>query len=203
MLVPNCPNSLLVVRWVQSPSAVDIALILAGLAGFGLLIVALGSLGFGVGFNIGPIGEDYNWVDMLQSGPGAQAARLLWAFDHRNPLSPWWYIAARTLILRFDWGLLVLRYAMAGVLAVSSYLLVISVAGRQARPFGLGLAVLITFGMANRYTDQIIWNFQGALAASILSVAAYARFLKAARAPYHLYVLSLVLWFVAFATYTI
>ena len=203
MLVPNRPMSSFAVRWVQSPSAVDIALILASFAGFLLLIAGLGALGFGVGFHIGPIGEDYNWIDMLQRGPGAQAARLLWAFDYRNPLSPWWYIAARDLILHFDPGLLVLRYAIAAVLAFSSYLLVITVAGRQARPFALALAVLILFWMANRYTDQIIWNFQGALAASMLSVAAYADFIAKARRPYHLYALSLILWFLAFATYTI
>jgi hypothetical protein len=57
--------------------------------------------------------------------------------------------------------------------------------------------------MANRYTDQIIWNFQGALAASMLSVAAYAQFITKARRPYHLYGLSLVFWFFAFGTYTI
>ena len=140
---------------------------------------------------------------MLQRGPGAETARLQWALDHRNPLSPWWYIAARQVILSFDTGLLILRYAIAAVLAFSSYALVIAVAGRKAKPFALALAVLIPFWMANRFSEQIIWNFQGALAASILCVAAYARFLGKARRPYHLYALSLVLWFFAFATYTL
>ena len=72
MLVSNRPMSFSRVRWVRSPNAADIFLILAGLAGFLILIVALGALGFGVGFKIGPIGEDYNWIDMLQSGPGAK-----------------------------------------------------------------------------------------------------------------------------------
>src|SRR5262249_43334721 len=146
-------------------SAGDALFILMSLAGFLLLIGGLGILGFSVGFKIGPIGEDYNWIDMLQRGRGAEAARLLWAYDPRNPLSPWWYIGARSLILSFDAGLLTLRYTLAAVLAFSSYLLVISVAGLRARPFALGLAVLIIFWMANRYTDQIIWNFQGAFAA--------------------------------------
>jgi hypothetical protein len=160
-------------------------------------------LGFGVGLHIGPLGEDYHWIDMLQRGPGAEAARLLWSFDYRNPLSPWWYIAARDLILNLDAGLLVLRYAIATLLAFSSYLLVITIAGRRARPFALGLAVLILFWMANRYPDHVVWNFQGALAASILTVATYARFLTHRRQPCHLYAASLVLWFIAFATYTV
>ena len=203
MLVSNRPMSFSRVRWLRSPNAADIFLIFASLAGFLIVIAALGALGFGVGFKIGPIGEDYNWIDMLQRGPGAETARLLWAYDHRNPLSPWWYIAARNLILSFDAGLLVLRYTIAAVLALSSYFLVLAVAGRSARPFALALAVLIVFWMANRFTEQIIWNFQGALAASMLSIAAYARFIAKARRPYHLYALSLVLWFFAFATYTL
>src|SRR5208337_4079443 len=134
---------------------------------------------------------------------GAEAAQLQWALDYRNPLSPWWYIATRGLILSFDAGLLVLRYTIAAVLAFSSYLLVITVAGCRARAFALALAVLIIFWMANRYTEQIIWNFQGALAVSILSVVAYARFIAMARRPYPLYALSVILWFLAFTTYTI
>jgi hypothetical protein len=203
VLVPNRPMRFSIARWISSASLGDISFVLASFAGFLLLIAGLGALGFGLGFNIGLLGEDYNWIDMLQRGPGAQAARLLWALDHRNPLSPWWYIAVRDFILRFDAALLVLRYAMAAVLAFSSYILVMVVAGPRARPFALALAVLILFWMANRYTEQIIWNFQGALAASILSVAAYARFIAQERRSYHLYAVSLLLWFFAFATYTI
>jgi hypothetical protein len=203
VLVANRPIRFSIARWLRSPSVTDTFFIVASLTGFLLLIAVLGVLGFGVGFEIGPIGEDYNWIDMLQRGPGAQAARLLWALDYRNPLSPWWYIAGRKLILNFDAGLLVLRYAIAVVLAFSSYILVRAVAGPRARPFAVALAVLVTFWMANRYTDQIIWNFQGALAASMLSVAAYAGFITKGRRSYHLYALSLILWFLAFATYTI
>ena len=185
-------------------TAVDGALILVSVAGFLGLIAGLGALGLGVGVKIPPLGEDYNWIDFLQRGYGANAARLFWLHDYRNPLSPWWYIAARArLILNYDSGLLVLRYASSVVLAFASYGLVLAIAGRRARAFALALALLIIFWMANRYTDQIIWNFQGALAASILSVALYARFITDPRRPYHLYAFSLVLWFVAFATYTL
>ena len=204
MLVPNRPIRFSIARWIGSASVSDTLFIVASLTGFLLLIAGLGALGFGVGFHIGPIGEDYNWIDMLQRGAGAETARLQWAYRSAQSVislvvyrRPSFYSAALTP------GLLVLRYAVAAVLAFSSYLLVIAVAGRRARSFALALAVLIPFWMANRYTDQIIWNFQGALAASILSVAAYARFIAKARRSYHLYALSLLLWFLAFATYTI
>src|SRR6516165_9932500 len=113
--------------WRQPPAFADVVYILAGLVTLVALIAALGALGFGAGLNISPIGEDYNWIDMLRRGDGADAARLLWAIDHRNPLSPWWYIAARPIILNFDFGLLALRYGTAVVLAISTYYMVLMV----------------------------------------------------------------------------
>lgn len=186
-----------------SPAVLDGVCILAALVALLLLTAALSALGFGVGFDVFPIGEDNNWVDMLQRGAGAEAARLFWAHDHRNPLSPWWYIAARGIILHFDAGLLFLRFAMAVVLAASTYCMVVTVAGYQARKFALAVAILIISWMANRFPDQIVWIFHGALAASLLSIAAYARFIEEGRRHYRLYALSLLLWFIAFATYTI
>jgi hypothetical protein len=189
-------------RW--TPAVLDSVYILASLAAFVVLIVTLGALGFGVGLGVFPFGEDNNWIDMLRRGSGAEAARLLWAIDHRNPLSPWWYIAARDVILQFDAGLLALRYGTAAVLSLATYCMVLTVAGPRSRAFALGLAMLSIFWMANRYTEQIIWNFQGALAASLLSVAGYARFVQEGqRRRYRLYACSIVFWFVAFATYTI
>ena len=189
--------------WLRTAVVLDGVFILAALAALLLVIATLGALGFGVGFDVFPIGEDNNWIDMLQRGRGAEAARLFWAIDHRNPLSPWWYIAARPIILGFDAGLLALRYAIAALLAFAAYCMVMTVAGRRARAFALGIAMVSVFWMANRYTEQIVWNFQGALAASLLSVAAYARFLDEGRRSCRLYAISIVLWFVAFATYTI
>jgi hypothetical protein len=203
VLVPNRSVQSRVIQLMRSPMAVDSAIILASVAGFLSLIAGLGALGLGVGFDIPPLGEDYNWIDILQRGHGTDAARLFWSIDYRNPLSPWWYIAARQLIVNIDAGLLALRYGVTVLLAFSSYLLVITVAARGARAFALALALLVSVWMANRFPDQIIWNFQGALAASMLSVATYARFVTDPRRPYYLYALSLVLWFVAFATYTI
>src|SRR5262249_50167640 len=129
--------------WRQSPPFADVVYVLAGLVTLVALIGALGALGLGAGLDLSPIGDDYSWIDMLRRGDGADAARLFWAIDHRNPLSPWWYIAARNIILNFDFGLLALRYGMAAVLAISTYYMVLMVAGRQARIFALGLATSV------------------------------------------------------------
>jgi hypothetical protein len=188
---------------VRRPAILDGFFIFGAFAALLLLIGALSALGFGVGFDVFPIGEDNVWIDILRRGPGTEAARLWWAHDYRNPLSPWWYIAARDIILQFDAGLLAMRYAMAVVLAIATYCVVVTVAGRQARGFALAAAVLIVFWIANRFLDQPVWIFHGALAASLLSIATYAWFIEQGRRHYRLYALSLLLWFIALATYTI
>ena len=190
-------------RWLQKPVILDCLLILLSLASFIAMLAALGALGFRVGLNIRPLGEDYNWIVMLQRGAGAEAARIFWEGEHRNPLSPWWYIAARPVIFGFDAGLLALRYGVSLLLASSAYYLVVVVTGRGSRGFALCLAMLVVFWAANRYSGQIYWNFEGALAASLLSVATYVQFVKGGRLNYLLYAGSLLLWFLAFATYTL
>ena len=107
---------------VGTPFIVDLCFIFASFALAIGVISLLGSLGLPFGFDVFPFGEDDNWVDMLRRGgwSGAGAAQLSWQLDHRNPLSAWWYIAARGLILNFEQGLLWLRYIMALALALCS-----------------------------------------------------------------------------------
>src|SRR5262249_34392901 len=190
-------------RGVRTALWIDTFYILGAFAVMIGAIALLGMLGFGFGFNGYPFGEDNGWIDMPRRGEGAEAGRLFWATDHRNPLSPWWYISTRWIILNFEPGLLALRYATSALVALSSYCLVVTIAGRRSRSFALGFAILIVFWMASRYTEQILWNFQAALAFSLLSIAAYAQFLQGDRRAYHLYAMSLVAWFIAFTTYTI
>jgi hypothetical protein len=52
-------------RWLQMPGVLDCLFILLSLAGFIAMLATLGALGFGVGLNIRPLGEDYNWIDVL------------------------------------------------------------------------------------------------------------------------------------------
>jgi hypothetical protein len=108
----------------------------------GMLLGAISVLlGYTAGFDIFPIGEDHNWIDCYNGGLAA-AARLMWALDNRNPLSPWWYIAARKIILNYHIGLFGLRYAIGLLHALSAYCMVITVAGGQSRAFALGLSIL-------------------------------------------------------------
>jgi len=181
----------------------DIFYILASLALAIAVLAILGAVGLQFGLDVSPLGEDYVWVDLLQRGNGSGTADLWWALNQRNPLSPWWYIAAQNIILHFEAGLLALRYAMAALLALSAYYMVVTVAGCRSRSFGLALGILVIFWMANRYTDQMIWNFHVALCASLLSVATYAHFIKDGRRSYILWGTSIVLYFVAITTYTI
>src|SRR5262249_9998642 len=168
----------------RTPFIVDLFLIFASFALAIGVVSLLGSLGFPFGFDVFPFGEDNNWVEMLRRGGSSGAAQLAWQLDHRNPLSAWWYVAARSLILNFEQGLLWLRYMMAAALALCTYAMVATVG--RSRSFALGLAMVTIFWMANRFTEQIIWNFQAALCASLLSVAAYAQFVNGRRRSYFL-----------------
>ena len=91
------------------------------------------------GFHIWPFGEFRNWIELLQDGPGFGAAKLFWAVDHRNALSPWWYLAARPLIEAVPWAPLFL-YLLAGLfVGVSAYLLFAELT--QSRSFGLSVGI--------------------------------------------------------------
>ncbi len=160
-------------------------------------------LGYPVGYRVWPTGEDRNWISFLQNGPGAAAARLFWQMNDRNPLSPWWYIAVRTIILGWNAGLLLVAYAVRLLLAVSIYLCLRGVAGPGARRFALAVACLAAATSFNGYIDNIIWNFVGALSLTLLCVWAFTRFLEGGPKARDWYALSLVLWFFAFASYTL
>ena len=170
--------------------------------GYLVLLWLLGELGLGPGLFVWPMGEDRNWIDLLQRGDAGVTARGLWAIDHRNPLSPWWYNAFRPIILGWTNGLFLLRHAVGLALALASYSLVALWFGPGARAFGCALACLIAVSTFNAYFDQIYWNFLGSLVCSILSVIAYLRHLRAPGRG-HWLALSLVLWLLAVATYTI
>lgn len=65
-------------------------------------MLALQLLGFPFGFSpVKPQGEFKNWLLLLEHKDGGlfDVAKISWGWDHRNPLSPWWYMAAKPLIL--------------------------------------------------------------------------------------------------------
>lgn len=181
----------------------DLAIIFLAWASFLSLLLLLQKYGLTAGFDVWPIGEDRVWVDILRRGEGGAAAGLFWHINDRNPLSPWWYIAFRAVILNFDAGLILIRYLVGLGLALTTYMLLLELAGRKSRFFALGVALVVALFMPNGYIDQVYWNFQGALVASLICVLLYVRFLKRGRCDYGLFGLSLVFWFFAIASYTV
>ena len=167
------------------------------------LIAAYQALQLGTGFDVWPIGEDRAWIDILQTGKGANAASVFWTINDRNPLSPWWYIGFRRLILGFDPGLLILRYVVGLALAIATYDLIRRVCGPGLQLFALACAMLVAVSMANGYFDQIYWNFEASLVCSLISIICYLHFQSSNRTAYSWYSAALVFWFVAIASYTI
>ncbi|WP_147021750.1 hypothetical protein [Microvirga aerophila] len=179
-------------------------LIVVGVAWLLLVVLLLGlqESGQNFGFNVWWSGEARTWMVWLQEGPGSLAARIFWQIDGRNPLSPWWYISVRSLILSYPAAFLVLHLAASLLLGLACYLTVISVTRGRGRLFGISLGILTAVFLCSTRTDNVHWLLLGALACSLLSVACFAQFLNSGRRPMWL-AWSLILWTVAFQTYTI
>src|SRR3954466_15896713 len=141
-----------------------------------ITMLALQALGFDFGFNIWPIGEFRNWLEFLQNGPGYGAAKLFWAVDHRNALSPWWYLAARPLIDAIPAAPLILHLLVGLFVGIAAYLMLAELT--SSRALALSVGVLSALFIPNVYRDEVIWNFVGALGFTLLSVWLFAVFCK-------------------------
>jgi hypothetical protein len=188
---------------VQTGAAArDIAWILAACAGLVLLLGALGRLGLPIGLRVVPMGEDYNWLIVLNAQDAVARAQTFWGMNDRNPLSPWWYIAMRRVYAGMANGPYLVRLLMNPLLGIAAYLAVRMAFPGRNRALALSVGLIVALWSFSTYIDQIYWNFLGALALSLLSVAAFAGWLHSGRRATALYGLSLCLWFAAFTTYT-
>lgn len=157
-------------------------------------------MGLDYGFDIRPFGEFRNWMDLLNEGTGWKPAKLFWSLDYRNALSPWWYLAARPLIEAIPAAPLILQLLAGLFVGVCGYLLLAELT--FSRAFGLSVGLLSSLFIVNAYRDGVIWNFVGALGCSLLSIWLFALFCQDRRKSGYLGA-SLVVWFIAFGTYTI
>jgi hypothetical protein len=169
-----------------------------------LLLLALQALGFGVGFNVHPLGEDRNMIRLMANYPGLELHRQFWAtLESRNPLASWWYQAFSPLIFLRPEGIYLLRKLVDLFLATSVYLLVNQISRARLPKFALACGVLVLFWNFSAYVEQILWIPLISLGLSILSVYFYCRYLDSGRATADYFVISLLLFFVALATYSI
>lgn len=180
----------------------DLALILLASVATVLLLAVLRRLGLPFGLRIGAMGEDYNWLLILSAPDASARAQAFWAMNDRNPLSPWWYILARPLYADGANGPYLTRLLVQPLLGVSAYLMVRTATQGRARGIGLAAGMLSAAWLLHPSPDQIAWNFMGALAVSLLSVACFAAWVNGGRTRPGWYGLSLVLWFAAFSSYT-
>src|ERR1700733_6472938 len=158
----------------------------------------------GLGLEVWPMGEDRVWINLLQNNHGAGVARAFWMINDRNPLSPWWYIAAGPIILGNDYGIYFVRKLVDLVLASITFLLIDQLGKKQQRAFALTCAILVSlWNFSFYYNEQIMWNFLMALGLTTSSVLFYVKFLDAGRKQGRYLALSLLLYFAAFCTYSI
>jgi hypothetical protein len=187
----------------MSDTKADCTLIALSWLLFLVSILALNILGAPVGFNVWPTGEERVWMELMQKSMGIGIAHDFWQINDRNPVSPWWYVSFRPLLLYVENGFLFARYFMSLLCAWATYLCFMEVTQGRARSTALVIGIFCAVFMANGYIDSIYWYMIGALAASLMSVWAYMRFINGGRREVSWYGLSLVLWFFAFSSYTI
>jgi hypothetical protein len=169
-----------------------------------LSLLALQTLGFGVGFNVHPLGEDREFTRLMANYPGPELYHQFWTtLETRNPLAPWWYHAFSPLIFLLPEGLYLVRKLVDLFLATSVYLLVDQITRRRLRKFAFACGVLVLFWNFSGFLEQIMWITLTALGFSILSVYFYCRYLDSGRSTADSFVISLLLFFVALGTYTI
>ena len=138
--------------------------------------------------------------EFLQEGPGYNAAKLFWAVDHRNALSPWWYLAARPLIEAVPAAPLILHLLIGLFVGIAAYLLMAELL--KSRSFAVSVGILSSLFIPSVYRDEVIWNFVGALGCTLVCIWLFAVFCRDRRQTGYL-AASYLAWFVAIATYTI
>ncbi len=169
-----------------------------------LLLVLLQAFNSGLGFHVRPQAEDRECIRLLQKYPGLEMVRQFWeTLEKRNPLAPWWYQAFTPLIFLMPEGLYLLRKLVDLFMAISVYLLVGQISRARIPKFALGCGVLVLFWNFSGYQEQILWLTLVSFGLSILSVWFYCLYLDSARAAADYIVISLLLFFVALATYSI
>jgi hypothetical protein len=167
------------------------------------LLLALQALRLGVGFHVHPLGEDRVWTHWMVNNPGFALDRQFWQNQSRNPLAPWWYQAFSPLIFLLPEGLYLVRKLVDLFLAVSVYLLINEICRGKLPKLAFGCGVLVLLWNFSAYQEQILWTMLISFGFSILSAYFYCRYLDSAKAAGEYFAVSLLLFFVALATYSI
>jgi hypothetical protein len=169
-----------------------------------LLLLALQGLGLGVGFGVHPLSEDREMIRLMANYQGLDMCGQFWrTLESRNPLAPWLYQAFSPLIFLRPEGLYLLRKLVDLFIATSVYLLVNQISRAKLPKFAFACGVFVLFWNFSGYIEQIMWIPLIAFGLSTLSVYFYCRYLDSGRATADYLVISLLLFFIALATYSI
>jgi hypothetical protein len=164
-------------------------------------MLVLQLLGFEFGFAIRPLGEFKDWINLLQSSHGFDAAKVFWSWDHRNVLLPWWYMAARPFILAVPPAPLILHLFGGLFVGLTAYLLFSEVT--RSPPFALSVGILCALFIPDVRRDDVIWVLIAALGCTLLSIWLFARFCNYGRTNAGFLSASYLVWFIALGTYTL
>ena len=187
-----------------SPQARRLALLTAIWLALLALLAGLGLAGFRVGLGVRPLGEDHVWLYHMQQSKGVELAQEFWKHvNDRNPLVPYWYLAAKPIIVRNDFGLYALRRATDLACALCVFLLVNRLGRGRHVHFAFACAVLTLLWNFNSYREHLLWPLLGALCVSLVSLWAYCKYIDGGRTQGSYLAWSLLLYLFAIGTYTL
>jgi hypothetical protein len=179
-------------------------LLLLGLWAAELLVLfVLQQLGTGLGLRVRQMGEDRVWAHLFQFNSLSGVPKSFWLINDRNPISPWWYITFQPLISASPYGIYLVRKIIDLLCASAVYLLLDRLGSGRQRLFALSAAIVTLFWNFSGYGDQIMWNFLGALALSVLTIWLYCKYVDSGRRTAAYLALSLLLYLFAISTYTL
>jgi len=168
------------------------------------LLLALQYLGTGFGFQVWPLGEDRVWLWITQNSSGKHLPALFWSINDRNPLLPYWYYAAKPVILGFpDFGWYLVRRPVDLMCALSVFTLLYRIGRGRFSFFAFSCALLTLLWNFNGYRSMVIWVMVADLSVSALCLWSYLKYVDGNRSQGHYLAISLMLYLVAIGTYTL
>lgn len=174
----------------------------AWLLGLGLLLLVQVLLGTN-GLMVYPSGEDLTWMRFVQPNKAFSLHHQWWTLASRNPLAPWWYWYISPFILKFPQGLYLARKCVDLFLGMATLLLVYELLHRRHAWLAVWTAIIVLFWNFSAYLEQILFVMLIALGFSLTSIYAYLIYLHSDRTRHGYLVASLMMFFIALATYSI
>jgi hypothetical protein len=156
------------------------------------------------GLRVVPLGEDRNWLYWIVNSSVRPVQKAFWAMDGRNPLAPWWYLAAAPIIKGSAYGLYALTKLLDLACGFCCVMLVRQIGNDRDSSLAVYCGIMATLcSFAVETASCIVWTMTVASICSIMSMLIFCRYLDGEKKRPAYCLLSLFFYILAIGTYTI